>query len=474
MSRLDRKALLTATAFLVAGVTLGPGAQAQGFEIETGFERLSSPQTLIEGLHRLYVGHRVTPNFSFGQGFYSAAMGDAGGAFFWGFEGALRLPLTERLSLGASGFFGGGGGASQVNGDGLMLRAGVSADYRLTPAWDLQLTASWIRIAGAPIDGAAFGIGFRHHQGDRQAATSDLAAVSVVTTGFVAPSGVLTRSGGAQPTVALEGVQAMFALAPNTRLTFGAAGAAMGAQGYMQVMAGVRRSLPLGRGALFVEGSAGFGGGGDVDTGSGLLVQAGVGLSTPVSRSFDLELTLGAMVAPTGGFRAAALSLGLVRAFERPGSVPQGGQRWAYSGGFSMQQTAPGFFNGANPAAYVVMQESSLDYFVGERVYVTGNGQTTVQGGAAGYAIGMVGLGYAMPLGARWTLSFEGHLGAAGGGGVNTAGGIIGGLRAEVDYRVTDRWSLSLGLGRLTTLRGAGMAPNILTLGVKIPFVTHR
>lgn len=474
MARPDRNTRMTASALLVA-IGLGGAAQGQTFEIETGFEALTSPQTLIEGLHRLYIGHRVSPHFSFGQGIYSAAAGDAGGAFFWGFEGVARLPVSERVSLGASGFVGGGGGASQVNGDGTMLRAGLSVDYRLTRAWDLQLTASWIRIEGAPIDGAAWGLGFRYSPGRGDSAPAPgFGAVSIVTSGVLAPSGVLTRTGTAQPQIGLVGVRAQFDLGPRTRLSFGAAGAATGAQGYMQIMAGLRRTVPLGRASLFFEGGAGFGGGGNVDTGSGLLVEAALGISTPVSRHFDVELSLGAIAAPTGGFRAASVSLAMVRAFNRPGAVDEGGQRWAYSGGLSMQQTAPGYFSSANPAAYVAMQESSIDYFVGERLYVTGNGQTTLDGGAAGYAIGMIGLGYAIPLNDRWTLSLEGHLGAAGGGGVNTGGGIIGGLRAEVDYRVSDRWSLSLGLGRLTTLRGTGMAPNLLTLGVKIPFITHR
>ena len=79
-----------------------------------------------------------------------------------------------------------------------------------------------------------------------------------------------------------------------------------------------------------------------------------------------------------------------------------------------------------------------------------------------------------MPLGDRWSLSVEGLLGAAGGGGVNTAGGIVAGLRAEVDYRVGDAWRLSMGLGQLASVRSGGMSPTTVTLGVKIPFTTHR
>ena len=69
--------------------------------------------------------------------------------------------------------------------------------------------------------------------------------------------------------------------------------------------------------------------------------------------------------------------------------------------------------------------------------------------------------------------SLEGHIGAAGGGGVNVAGGIVGSLRAEIDYRVTDRVALSLGLGKMRAVRGNGLDSNIATLGLKIPFSTR-
>ncbi|WP_461468980.1 hypothetical protein [Pararhodobacter sp.] len=472
--------ILGAATALALSATLAatPEVQAQGFEIETGIERIASPNTRIEGLHRLYVGRRITPYFSIGQGIYSSALGDAGGAFFWGFEGVAHLSLSERLSLGLSGFIGGGGGAAQVVGNGTMLRAGLSLDYRLSPAWDLQFTASWIRIHGAPIDGPAFGLGMRYrlderHGGDLGGPEFD--AVAVVATRYQPASGVRRRSGGAQPALSLVGARAYFDISDRTQLSFGAAGAAQGAQGYMQIMAGARRRFEMGRMSFFLEGRAGYGGGGDVDTGAGLLLEASAGVSIAMTRRFDLALSLGAIAAADGDFRAASISLGFVRAFNRARTGDTDGQRWALSTGLSFQQTAPSFFIApGNPNSVVSMQETSLDYFIGERLYVTGNAQTTVAGGVAGYALGLVGLGYEIPVTDRLTLSLEGHLGAAGGGGVNTNGGIVAGLRAEIDYRVGEAWRVSVGVGRLQSVRSGGMSPTTLTVGAKIPFTTHR
>ena len=455
-------------------------ASAQSLTFETGFERLHSPKTTIEGLHRFYIGYQATPTLSFGQSIYSGAIGNAGGAFFWGFEGVARLPLSEGLSVSASGFVGGGGGALQVIGDGTMLRAGLALDYQVSQDWAVQATGSWIRIAGAPINGPAFGLGLR-----RQIGTSApggwqpvLDSAGIFTTGLSSPSGVLDRNGNPQPNVALVGARALFDLGDQLQLSLSTAGAASGAQGYMQIMTGLRRSFAFGNAALFIDGNAGFGGGGHIDTGAGPLFEAAAGLRLPVTQALDAELSLSGVVAPTGSFRAGAVSLGLMRNFERTrrmrvAAAQIGSERWAYSGGFSIQRTGPGYFLNNNTARHVVMQESAFDYFIGQNTYVSGIGQTTVYGGAAGYAVGLLGLGYQLELSPRWAVALEGHVGAAGGGGVNTAGGIVGSLRGELDYRVTENFALSLGLGQLRTARSSGMSSRFASVGVKIPFTTR-
>ena len=111
---------------IAAFLTLISVQSATALEIESDFDYLRSPKTTITGLHRLFVGIPVGETLSFGQSLYSGASGDGGGAFFWGFEGVKRLPITPRWNLAFSGFLGGGGGASQVVGDGTMSRFGVT------------------------------------------------------------------------------------------------------------------------------------------------------------------------------------------------------------------------------------------------------------------------------------------------------------------------------------------------------------
>src|SRR5690606_18775302 len=134
-----------------------------------------------------------------------------------------------------------------------------SLDYRLTRAWELQATASYIRIDGAPIDGPAFGLGLRYRIGGGVPGANgvpEFDAIGGGITQLTSPAGTRNRPGGAQTDVTLAGGSVYFDLAPNTQLVFGAAGAARGAQGYMQITAGLRQNFHAGPLSFFAEGAA--------------------------------------------------------------------------------------------------------------------------------------------------------------------------------------------------------------------------
>lgn len=79
-------------------------------------------------------------------------------------------------------------------------------------------------------------------------------------------------------------------------------------------------------------------------------------------------------------------------------------------------------------------------------------------------------MGYRHSLSKRWNLSPEVFIGAAGGGGVETKGGLLAGGQIELDYKFSERLWLSAGLGYLASIKGKGMAPTIINFGLKIPF----
>ena len=458
---------------------------ASAFEIGVSYDGLNDPRTPIEGLARIYFGRDLGHGLSFGQSIYAGAKGDGGGAFFWGVEAVKRFALSDRLSLNTSLFLGGGGGAAVVIGDGFMTRAGLGIGYALSERLDAELGASYINIAGADIENTALNAGLTWHIGAREGQRAltgsplsmPLRSVSIRGS-YADMGGSRDRTGAAQANLKLAGAEASFLLGGRNELVLSADGAASGGEGYMQIFGGMRHRIALGqRASVYGQAALGFGGGGLVDTGGGVLLDAGLGMSVALLPWADLDLSLGKTIAPDGDMNATVARLGLTRVFRRSraaGPVSAQPQRWAYTLGISMQDPNAAFRKpGAPGAGKPVMQESSLDLFLSDNLYVTGNAQTALGGDVAGYAIGMLGLGWRQPISDRWALSLEGRIGAAGGGGVDVAGGVIGSVAVEAEYALNDTMSLSLGLGKIKALKGGGMAPTTLTAGLKFPFTTR-
>jgi len=422
------------------------------------------------------VANQVRPNLTFGQTIYSAATGQGGGAVFWGYELAWSRPLSDRVSLTLDGFFGGGGGANVTYGDGRMARVGVGLSTFISPSVTLDATLSQVEITGTSISGPLWSLGITYHPEKDTRGNQEEPRLRTVSSraSRIYPTDHLNRQGLTQPNISLIGAEASFlSFAPDREVYFAADGAVGGAQGYMQVFGGLRQRIQSGAVQAYGDLALGFGGGGQVATGGGVLLSASAGVSVPAAPLFDIEFSVGRIVAPDGDFGGTHGMVRLTRAFQKTREQSTRPQKWRLSSGFTLQRPNDSFRQAGNPyTAWPVMQESSIDMLLGENVYITGNGQTVVDGDAGGYALGLLGMGYQFPLHEDWMLSFEGHIGAAGGGGVETRGGIVGSLRAELDYRLTDRWGLSLGVGQIRTLKGGGMAPPFVHIGVKTPFRT--
>lgn len=432
--------------------------------VETGFDVFAAPRSKIEVLHRLAV-LGGSPRLRYGQSIYSAAAGDAGGAFFWGYELASGTPLAQGISVYGSAFLGGGGGAAQVIGDGWMLRGALGLELALSERAGLSFGASWIKIDGAAVDDLAYSIGLRfvpeHGSGDVIAPNAIGAEVATVQM-----EGSETRSGDAQPDLFLVGSHARFAALGAWEATVSTAGAASGGEGYMQVMAGLRRSVSMGPVTGFAEAALGFGGGGEVDTGGGVMASLGLGLAVPIGARHSLEFGLSS-IRTAGDAAGTAASLRLTRDFAR--DVSDEGQAWRFSTGMSRYIPQEDGSDQQQP----LMQETGIDLYLGKRVYLSGTAATAMGGEVAGFAMGLFGLGYDIPLSPDWALSVEGQIGAAGGGGVDVAGGAVAGMRVEFDRTLANGAVVSLAVGSARALGEGGMSMAVVQAGVKLPFETR-
>jgi len=233
--------------------------------------------------------------------------------------------------------------------------------------------------------------------------------------------GAETRSGVPQSDLSLVGANFDFFGGPTGEWYVEAAGAAHGGEGYMQLLGGLRRRVSLGITTGIVESAAGFGGGGDVDAGGGLWPGWGSGLPCRSSDGLDVEFALSRQIFLDSGVAGTAALLRFAHVFHHEASeradTAAYGQEWQFSTGVTQQFPNASFRKDPGaPNGRPLMQETSLDLFMTDWLYLTGNAQTVLGGDAAGYAIGLVGLGYSARLTPRLAWAVEGLVGAAGGG----------------------------------------------------------
>lgn len=409
-------------------------------------------------------------SFYAGPGFYGAARGGRGGFFTFGLEGGMRgrpfdgVPLEWDAGL----FVGGGGGAAAPQGGGLMLRphAGVAlalGRFRL----GAELSRVRFPNGGIASTQAAFSVAF----------TTDRlwAPLADTTGGFdgavrwegrgfggellkVDPaSGALSRGGGRQAPFDLAG----FALSRDLRGPFfrfleldGAARG--GSSGYAQAVAGLglhgRLVGPLGVEARL---GAGLGGGGDVDTGGGLLL-SGEGALTLGLGGWQASAGLGFLRAPGGGFRSRTATIRISHRLAIP-TPWEGGEAlaafvladWRVGSGVLVYQRAQ---RQSGAAGAIQMMMLRADRLLRGGFYLSGEAGSATSGGAGGYSTGLAGLGWQTPSLAGQRLFLEAAVGAGGGGGLKSGGGLL------VSSRAGWRLELPLGLG-LDAVIGKVRAP---------------
>ncbi|MBD3680040.1 MAG: hypothetical protein HUJ27_16770 [Rhodobacteraceae bacterium] len=459
----------------LALVALLMGSQPARSEVlvETGLEVFERRQSTIEGLHRLSIGWSFGSHLYLAETLYSAALGDAGGAFFWGGELGTHLPLTDRSALDLAVFLGGGGGAAQVPGDGLMMRASAGLALPLGARTELGLGLAWTRIEGSEIDTPSLTLGTRYRSGDRQSPARtplELRAAAPILRSYNVPDGVVARSGQAQGDVALTGIDLFFALDPTHDLLLGGDGAIAGdGEGFMDVHFGLRRTWPGRDLDLFGEGWIGFGGGGDLDTGAGLMAGLGLGTGVKLTRVINLELGLQGVASPDGSFAALSPYVRAARVFRGEDRAPADRQL-RLSTGLSHQRETPSLRRGDLREGGVSMHRFALEIGHDPGLFFSGEAQTTVGGGAGGYAMGLLGIGYRQDLRGPVSLRGEILLGGAGGGGIDTRGGLVGEARVGLEYELAGGPVLEIMAGHLQTVPPGGLASTTLGVGLAIPF----
>lgn len=428
----------------------------------------------------------VSDKLRLGVGTYGAVRGERGGFITLGVAGEVRQRLN-RSWLGHAGLFvgaGGGHGDNSLSGGGLMLRGDVGLTYESAgygnfgfgvshvqfPSGVIRSTQPYVQYvypfysllgAGwsvAPPSGASVGLAAV------QARANEFA---LVARSYKIPSSVVRTDGASQhSSLQLFGVEWLSYLDERWFLKLESEGA-MGGQnnGYMQILAGGGYRLPLSSStALKLHAAAGPAGGGGVDIGGGLLLDAGVSLQQNLSGRTALELSVGEVRAPSRSFSARSVALKLNYQFGLP-DVNSQAVPWSALQGFDAKnlrlRLANQTYFKADPQwrnRFVEQSVSNLgvqlDYFMSPHWFVTGQGLAAYAGNAGAYMTGQVGAGAQWPVSERWFVEGEALLGAAGGGGLAVGGGLVGQVNAAVGYRLSKSLSVIATAGRVNALGG--------------------
>ena len=234
----------------------------------------------------------------------------------------------------------------------------------------------------------------------------------------------------------------------------------------------------------------GAGGGGSAAQGGGLMLRPHIGLKYDFGR-FSLGLNYSYIDFPNGDISSSAIALNLDfpfssvhRDWNDPAMTSQNyfGADWdnvsrhrsQISARFRAYQPSSGSTTTSGKSIDTTIGLVGVDYsyFLDNRWFVNFETSGAMNGGVAGYAELLGGLGYRIPLTSddRLALMPGLSLGGAGGGGVDTGGGFVARANVGLEYRLSPKLSLILDGGYLTAPDGNFDVPYV---GFNLAYVTE-
>lgn len=471
---------LRASSLLVA-FTVGTSAQAGRLEWKFGLDSFTREQTPVTGLHQLTLGYVTDSNYFIGQSLYSGALGAGGGLFVGGIEVGRYFDLGSdyRLALGA--YVGGGGGGGRINGDGVMIKPFGALEIPFAQG-HLGIGGSWVSIDGSDISTPAIttyfskNLDLSYSSGQTWSAPSPartrFSEATVRYTTYTHGPNSRNLAGNHSQDMTLLGAEFVFDSGTKFDTYMQANGVVSGyAEGYADWILGVRSKDILGLPFLYYDIGLGAGSGGGIDVGGGFLWSLGVGAQIDLSDNLKLRAGLQKRQSFSGAFSVTSRSVDISYAIGQKTASPQTpGRKMHFYTGVTQQFPNDTFFkNRSGYSDHPNLLETSVDVFLTDQLYLTGQASTAFTGDVGGYQLGLFGVGWNSAVHNDLSVSLELLAGAAGGAGVDTKGGLIAGARAELDYWLSSDFALSVGVGQVRAVQSNGMAPVTANFGIKVP-----
>lgn len=470
--------------------TLRPAA------VETNWTAMKMPDGGRAAFASISYLMALDDDWGFGPGAYGAAKGNYGGIFTVGFTGQRRWRLNRQTHLAASLYVGAGGGLSSQQlrfGGGLMLRPELALRTEVG-AWYSGVGVSQIRFPSGNVKsgvGLSFSLGrslgfasFSPDDAGRPGRATQRTGLGfdeiALTGGFEYPRAVSRDRNGAPRTqrVGKAGADLRQYLVEGSWWGIEAAGAAQGgADGYMEVLGQIGQDWALTSPRLRIGGQlgAGLAGGGNLDTGPGLLLRAGPTLRWITPWGPSLRLDAGLSHAPRGNYSAsfvrAVIAMPLDEAPRTFGEDIGGTVRVQQLGASVLHLPRVRFKDGRREAVSHLAVSLSREFSSG--LYGAAMAGSAAAGSAGAYSFGLIGLGVqSQPLWGRMRVGAEWLVGAAGGGGVQVGGGAVTQAELWAQWPVGERLRLRTGVGEFRTMRSSSQSTPLAHVGLSYAFGT--
>ncbi|NTW63936.1 MAG: hypothetical protein HGA46_07610 [Chlorobiaceae bacterium] len=464
--------------------------------VKAVYEEWDLPGDESMGMVGLGVSHELSDYFSMGIGTWMAVRGERGGFITLGIDGTLHVPLTDRLGLESGVFVGAGGGRGGYNlsGGGLMLRTHAALTCRIGSWGSLGAGVSYVDFPNSgsissvqpfvslslpfyfPVEGGM------ERNADRISSRQDPPrkhSLAVIGRDLQVSSSTNTLSGGDQDDLALLGIEwrTYFDETWYAKLEMEGA-ASRGSTGYMQILTGVGARLPLADDFYATADlSVGGGGGGDVDTGGGLLFDASAGLQFFLTDNFFAGVSGGYLTSFSGGFESTSIALNL--GYEAGRGQDRNLSRTAAKGDdaeyLRVRLVNQTYFKADDHWRTHHVDEDiqnlgvQIDYFLDRNWYLSGQGLAAYDGNAGAYMTGLLGAGIRKNITDRFYLNAEALAGAAGGGGVAVGSGLVWQGNLGLGYDITPAISVMATAGRMEAFDG-DFRSNVLGLSLGYNF----
>jgi len=476
------------------------------------FELVKIPNTGEKKMGLLGVNYLVDANpwIYFGLGGYGAVSGDRGGLFVLGAEAGIHHKIIGNLSGEAGYYVGGGGGRSSLVGGGLMVRPHVGLNYDFkyfllgaelsnvrfpngvinSTQAALVLTIPDTITFSSPENGGKI-INCLNVLSDKVANFMQFSEnyIALLEQTYSQTHSSRDASGYVDTSsMSTIGVELGHYLNPHYFGFVKASGAFSGQHnGYMDILGGLGYRLKftsfLKNLALKAKLAVGAGGGGNTDTGGGILLEPNIGAEYQITPKISVEVDGGYLFAPNGKFRATTLTLRLnYRLFW--GSLESESQSASVSNALPWEFTEwrvrvvnqtyfrPQRTININPNINLVGVK--FDNFITPNFYITGQGNSAYSGkNAGGYASGLVGLGLRSKRfwGEHFDVNAEMLVGAGGGGSLDVAGGVLLHPVVGLTYYFNHYLGLQAEVGRIFGPRGK-LNATTLDCGLVFDFAT--